>query len=170
MPLIHSLISVALAALLLILVPGPVSAADPVKGWSVSALVPPDAPGSRRGMPLWLELRNDSAGARLVCLEGAIVALKSPDVTDGRARVIDTESCSKLTNFALVRAGHALSVVVYVKSRLGLVGPQAEPLVELVFYHHDPSDPQAERRRASIRWVGTIAAAQEAWRQLAGSR
>jgi hypothetical protein len=166
--LIRSFIAAGLVGLLLFLLPGPLSAADTVKGWSVSAFVPPESPGGRRGTPLWLELRNESDAARLVCLDSAIVALKSPDAAAGRARVID--SCSTLTDFALVRPGHALSAVVYVKSRLGTVGPQAEPLVELVFYHHDPSDPNGERRRASIQWVGTIAAAQDAWRQLAGSR
>jgi hypothetical protein len=166
--LIRPLTAAGLAALLLFLHPGPLSASDSAEGWSVSALVPPEPSASRRGTALWLELRNESAAARLVCLEGAIVALKSPDVADGRARVLD--SCSALTDFALVRPGHAVSAVVYVKSRQGTIGPQAEPLVELVFYHHDPSEPQGERRRASIRWVGTIAAAQDAWRQLAGSR
>jgi hypothetical protein len=166
--LIRSLLAAGLVGLLPFLLPGPLSASDSVKGWSVTALVPPESPGGRRGTPLWIELRNESDAARLVCLEGAIVALESPDAAAGRARVMD--SCSALTDFALVRPGQALSEVVYVKSRLGTVGPQTKPLVELVFYHHDPSDPHAARRRASIQWVGTIAAAQDAWRQLAGSR
>lgn len=166
--LIRSLAAAGLVVGLLLCLPGPLSASDSVKGWSVSALVPPDSPGGRRGTPLWVELRNDSDAVRLVCLEGATVALESPDATDGRARVI--ASCSALTDFVLLRSGQALSTVVYVKSRLGSVGPQAEPLVDLVFHHRDPSDPQAARRRVTVRWVGSIAAAQDAWRQLAGLR
>ena len=130
--------------------------------WSLAALVPPGAAPQHRGTPLWLELRNETDAARLVCLQRAIVALKSPDVAYAGARPLDGRPCRALTDFAVIRPGHALSSVVYVRSRRGFLSGASEPLIELTFVERDVADPLAAMRRASIRWVGTIDEAQRA--------
>ncbi len=117
--------------------------------WTLAALVPPGSAPVRRGTPLWIELRNESDAARLVCLQGAIVALKSPDVAYAGAQPIDGRRCTALTDFVVVRPGHALSSVVYVKSRRGFLSGESEPLIDLTFVERDAADPLAAMRRAS---------------------
>jgi hypothetical protein len=136
--------------------------------WTLAALVPPGAVPVRRGTPLWIELRNESGAARLVCLQRAIVALKSPDVAYAYARPIDGSSCTALTDFVVVRPGHALSSVIYVKSRRGVLRGESEPLIDLTFVERDIADPLSVMQQASVRWVGTIDDARRAGISLLG--
>jgi hypothetical protein len=147
----------------------PLAARAAAPRWTLAALVPPGAVPVRRGTPLWIELRNESDAARLVCLQRVIVALKSPDVAYPHARPIDGRSCTALTDFVIVRPGHALSAVIYVKSHRGFLRAESEPLIDLTFVERDVSDPLSATQRASIRWVGTIDEAQRAGISLLGA-
>lgn len=145
--------SVALVALMSAW-PPPLAARGAAPRWTLAALVPPTSTPVRRGTPMWIELRNETDAARLVCLQHATVALKSPDVAFGGG-ALDGRSCSALTDFVVVRPGHALSSVIYIKSRQGLRG-DSEPLIDLTFVERDVSTPFPVTAPASVRWVGTL--------------
>jgi hypothetical protein len=149
---------------LLALVPSgpPLAARGAAPRWTLAAILPPGSAPVRRGTPLWLELRNESPAARLVCLQGAVVALRSPDVASARGNAIDGRACTALTDFVIVRPGHSVSSVIYLRSRRGFLRGESESLVDLRFVERDVSDPLAVARRESIRWVGTIDDAQRA--------
>ncbi len=145
----------------------PISARGAAGLWSLAALMPPGSTPVARGTPLWLELRNDSASARLVCVQGAVVALKSPDIAVAPSQSLDGSRCRAITDYVVVRPGHVLSRVVYVKPRQGPLREDSEPLVELLFLERDLGDPFTDGRRVSLRWVGTLAEARRAGDRLA---
>lgn len=145
----------------------PLSAQGAAGRWSLAALLPPASVPVARGTPLWIELRNDSPAARLVCVQGAIVALKSPDVAFARAHTLDGSRCQSITDYVVIRPGHAMSRVVYVKPRDGPLRAESEPLIELTFLERDVAGPEAIGRRVSVRWVGTMAEARRAGLRLA---
>jgi hypothetical protein len=157
----------ALAGICLAAALPPMSAHGAAGAWSLDALMPPGSTPVRRGTPFWLELRNDSGSARLVCVQGAVVALKSPDVAFAPAHALDASQCRAITDYVVVRPGHALSRVVYVKPRQGALRAESEPLIELIFLEREVGEPFSEGRRVSARWVGTIADARRAGDRLA---
>jgi hypothetical protein len=145
----------------------PLSAHGAPGGWSLAALMPPGSMPVRRGTPFWIELRNDSDAARLVCLQTTVVALRSPDVALAAARPLDGGRCREITDYVVIRPGHALSRVVYVKPRRGPLRGESEPLIELTFVEREVGDQSAIGRRVSVRWAGTIAEARRAGSRLA---
>jgi hypothetical protein len=146
--------------------PTPLRAQAGGAGWSLAALIPPGSAPVGRGTPLWIDLRNETDTVRLVCLQGAIVALKSPDVASARGRTLAGAGCAAMTDFVLVRPGNALSAVVYVKPRRGALRGDSEPLIELMFLERSVAEAASSSRRIAVRWVGTLADAQRAGQRL----
>jgi hypothetical protein len=140
------------------------------KSLEMSVIASADVDQDRRGILLWIQVRNLRSTPRLLCLGGVMTTFETEDLNESEAQGLPPNRCGSVDGFGIVLGGQEVSQAVRIRVERVYITNRTGLRILATVHERLWGALEQEGESRTLNWTGNVEGAIAAGRQLGGRR